>query len=110
MKKWIISVLDSEIYKDIEADTEKEAIEKVLALWAERIPDIAVQEDEEKWVGTRCETCSYFWKEEDEETPSCHYGWDDGYAPCEIDDIEDYEEDDYDCGFDPYIGCYSDDC
>lgn len=49
----------------------------------------------------KCEDCSYFWADCDKSGkpinhPSCHYGWNDGYAPCEVDDIEtpdDYCED-----------------
>lgn len=48
MRKWTITVLDSEIYKDVEAETEKEAIEKILELWAERIPEIAIEEEKEE--------------------------------------------------------------
>jgi hypothetical protein len=103
MKKWTISVLDSEIYKDVEAETEKEAIEKILELWAKRIPEIAVEEEGKERVGTKCDSCPYYWEEADEDSPRCHYEWDDRYAPCEIDDFEEpEEEDDYpELVFDP---------
>ena len=54
--------------------------------------------------------CGYYWQEEGEDYPSCHYSDDRFPAPCEE---ETYEElyDDYDeCGFDPYEGCYTYDC
>lgn len=73
MKKWTISVLDSEIYKDVEAETEKEAIEKILELWAKRIPEIAVEEEGKERVGTKCDSCPYYWEEADEDSPRCHY-------------------------------------
>jgi hypothetical protein len=72
----------------------------------------------------KCSECPYFYAKNDERE-TCHYPWDDGYAPCEIEDIEEPEEEDYeydededeepadiddDCGFDPYLGCYTDDC
>jgi hypothetical protein len=39
----------------------------------------------------KCTDCPYYWadcndKGEPIDRPSCHYQWDDGYAPCEIDD------------------------
>jgi len=57
-----------------------------------------------------CEKCGYYWQEEGEDYPRCHYSDDRFPAPCEE---EEYEEpyDDYDeCGFDPYEGCYTYDC
>lgn len=61
--------------------------------------------------------CGYYWQDEDEDYPRCHCP-DDGFpAPCEYeDDWDDYDRDyepddiDYDCGFDPYLGCFTDDC
>lgn len=47
--------------------------------------------------------CGYYWKDEDEEYPRCHFDGL-GNAPCEEDDWDD------DCGFDPYEGCYTYDC
>lgn len=40
----------------------------------------------------KCVDCPYHWREEGEEYPVCHYGWNDGYAPCEVDDNYDDEE------------------
>lgn len=39
----------------------------------------------------KCTDCPYHWKEEHEDYPCCHYGWNDGYAPCEVEDS--YDED-----------------
>lgn len=48
----------------------------------------------------KCKDCPYFWSDTDENgtpinRPSCHYQWNDGYAPCEVEDIEteDIDED-----------------
>lgn len=30
--------------------------------------------------------CGYWWKDDDEGYPCCHYDGPDGWAPCEIDD------------------------
>lgn len=57
--------------------------------------------------------CGYWWKEEDEDYPSCHFPSDEIFpAPCEEDDWDSEEPDDIDddCGFDPYEGCYTYDC
>lgn len=47
----------------------------------------------------KCTNCNYYWADCDENgTPTsreyCHYQYDDGYAPCEVD--EDYETPDED--------------
>lgn len=68
---------------------------------------------------SECEkmNCGYWYKEEGEDYPHCHYPDDGTLAPCEYeDDWDDYDRDyepddiDYDCGFDPYLGCFTDDC
>ena len=41
----------------------------------------------------KCIDCPYHWKDENDDFPCCHYGWNDGYAPCEVDEAEEYEED-----------------
>lgn len=77
-----------------------------------------------------CESmnCGYYWQDEDDDFPCCHCP-DDGFpAPCEgEDDFDEYEYDgneyedidwddyepddiDCDCGYDPYMGCFTDDC
>lgn len=39
----------------------------------------------------RCvDNCGYFWKDEDEAFPRCHFEGPDGWAPCEYEEIEDY--------------------
>lgn len=66
--------------------------------------------------------CSYYWKDEDEAYPTCHYNDPMFPAPCEEDD-DDYDEDwdddfdaeeeyadDLEMGFDPYEGGYTWDC
>lgn len=47
----------------------------------------------------KCKDCPYYWADCDDkgnpiENPHCHYQWNDGYAPCEVDD--DYETEDID--------------
>ena len=69
----------------------------------------------------KCEECCYYWQDEDESRPRCH--WEaccpGDMAPCEYDtmetadDPEDWEESgswDDETGFDPYEGCYTWDC
>ena len=51
--------------------------------------------------------CGYYWQEEGEDYPRCHYSDDRFPAPCEE---ETYEESYDECGFDPYEGCYTYDC
>ena len=63
-----------------------------------------------KHLGCADSNCGYYWQEEGEDYPRCHF---DGYgkAPCEEDDWDDEPADiDDDCGFDPYEGCYTFDC
>lgn len=65
-----------------------------------------------------CESmnCGYYWQDEDDDFPRCHYPDDGTLAPCEYEDEDedwdDYEPDDIDCdcGYDPYMGCFTDDC
>ena len=70
----------------------------------------------------KCIDCNYYWVDEDEKYPRCHCTESEGNAPCELDedeetediDEEEFNEDEEDlndeCGFDPYLGCYTDDC
>ena len=52
--------------------------------------------------------CGYYWQDEDEDHPRCHWE-DDGFpAPCEEDD-EPADIDD-DAGYNPYAGCMDWDC
>ena len=77
---------------------------------------------------SECErrNCSYFWKEENDAYPCCHYNDPMFPAPCEEDDeyYEDWDDDfdaeaeyeysrcmdDLEVGFDPYEGGYTWDC
>ena len=44
----------------------------------------------------KCVDCCYYWKSENDTYPCCHYPSNDGYAPCEVEECEGYEEPDYD--------------
>lgn len=59
---------------------------------------------------SECEkmNCGYYWQEEGEDYPRCHYPDDGTPAPCEYDDEPEDIDDDF--GFDPYEGCYTYDC
>lgn len=64
-------------------------------------------------MATTCESinCGYYYKAVGDDYPRCHCPDDLSPAPCEED--EDYYEDDdcdYEVGYDPYAGCYTDDC
>lgn len=51
--------------------------------------------------------CGYYYQDEDDDRPCCHCP-DDGFpAPCECDEPADIDDD---CGYDPYMGCFTDDC
>ena len=50
--------------------------------------------------------CRYYYQEEGEDYPRCHYSDDRFPAPCEEEPYDDQDE----CGFDPYEGCYTYDC
>lgn len=84
-------------------------------------------EEEDKTMKSECEKrgCGYYWKEENEAYPCCHYNDPMFPAPCEEDDEyyedwdddpdeEEYEysdsDDDLEMGFDPYEGGYTWDC
>ena len=70
----------------------------------------------------KCTECCYYWQDEDESRPRCH--WEaccpGDMAPCEYDtleaadDPEDWDDEpdfaDDEMGFDPYEGCYTWDC
>lgn len=45
-----------------------------------------------------CKDCPYFWADCDEHGEAtsneyCHYAYDDGYAPCEVDDYDEGDDD-----------------
>ena len=52
--------------------------------------------------------CGYYYKGEDDDFPCCHCP-DGDIAPCE-DDCYEGDDCDYEVGYDPYSGCYTDDC
>lgn len=42
----------------------------------------------------KCIDCPYSWIDDGERFPTCHYHYDDGYAPCEVSEQIDESEDD----------------
>lgn len=56
--------------------------------------------------------CGYYYQDEEDNFPRCHYEDPIFPAPCEQEDDDNDYEDFYDdeVGFDPYLGCYTDDC
>ena len=77
------------------------------------------EEEDENMSECAKRGCSYYWQDEDETYPRCHYEDPMFPAPCEYDtmetadDPEDWEESDNwddETGFDPYEGCYTWDC
>ena len=57
------------------------------------------------------DNCGYWWQDEDEDYPSCHFDSDSPWpAPCEYDGEEDDTDINDDFGFDPFEGCYTYDC
>lgn len=96
-KKFRVELFYEAEYPEIEAETEEEAFRQALEQWAKCIPNVVIRPAEEK--GRRdiaCDICPYYYMNEDEgdESPRCHYEWDDRCAPCEVDDFEEEEEDD----------------
>lgn len=86
---------------------------KALLVWDETGEIIADNDFSEEPCEPTCEcearNCGYYYTSEDEEYPRCHfYGY--GKAPCEEEDDYYENDDDLECGFDPYMGCYTDDC
>lgn len=84
-------------------------------VWDETGEEVASYDPEDADEGFEaacsCEAmnCGYWWQDADEDYPRCHFEGD--VAPCEYED--DYYEDDdcdYEVGYDPYMGCYTDDC
>lgn len=58
-----------------------------------------------------CESinCGYWWQDATEDYPRCHYEGSDA-CPCEVDEYYEDDDCDYEVGYDPYMGCYTDDC
>lgn len=65
--------------------------------------------DEDFEASCSCEAmnCGYWWQAVGEDYPRCHF--EGAVAPCEEEDYYE-DDDDLECGFDPYCGCYTDDC
>lgn len=38
----------------------------------------------------KCIDCGYYFADGEGEQPCCHYQWNDGYAPCEVSETEEY--------------------
>lgn len=75
--------------------------------------------DEEEDENMKCAECCYYWQDEDENRPRCH--WEmrcpGDLAPCEYEDDEPqddpdewYDDPELENGFDPYEGYYTWDC
>lgn len=60
--------------------------------------------------------CGYYYQDEEDNFPRCHYEDHSFPAPCEQEDDDYIDDNDYEdfyddeVGFDPYLGCYTDDC
>lgn len=55
--------------------------------------------------------CGYYYQGEDDDFLCCHCPDDLYPAPCEENDCYEEPDDcDYEVGYDPYAGCYTDDC
>ena len=73
----------------------------------EEVASFDPEEVEEEENTSSCLHCPWCWIAEGEDYPRCHF--EGAVAPCEEDDY--YEDDDnLESGFDPYCGCYTDDC
>lgn len=91
MKKKFSVEMFYEIEYEIEAENEDEAIEQAAEYWKNTFPHVIVRPVEEKnRKDITCNNCPYYYMDK-----YCHYEWNDGCAPCEIDDFEEEEEEDY---------------
>ena len=43
----------------------------------------------------KCSECGYYWQEEGEQFPCCHFNGPEGWAPCEYEEEEEEIEDRY---------------
>ncbi len=82
-------------------------------VWDETGEEVASydpEEVEEEVASFSCEemNCGYWWQDADEDYPRCHF--EGAVAPCEEEDDYYEDDDDLECGYDPYMGCYTDDC
>lgn len=95
-KKFCVELFYETEYPEIEAESEEEAIQQALEWWNECTPNVVIRpaDEEEDKKDIACDICPYYYKNENEDAPRCHYDWEDGCAPCEIDDFgeEDYED------------------
>ncbi len=66
-----------------------------------------VEEENDSSCACDAMNCGYWWQDVDEDYPRCHC--EDDVAPCEEGYYDEYD-DDLECGYDPYVGCYTDDC
>lgn len=83
-----------EMFYEIEAENEDEAIEQAVEYWKNTFPNVIVRPVEEKGrIDITCYDCPYYYRDSDVEVLRCHYELEDGCAPCEIDDFEEEEED-----------------
>ena len=97
MKKKFSVELFYEIEYEIEAENEDEAIERAVEHWKNTFPNVIVRSAEEKdKKDISCNSCPYYYVDSDTKVLRCHYEWEDGCAPCEIDDFEEEEEEDED--------------
>ena len=85
---------------------------KAMLVWDETGEIIADNDFSEESFEPTCEcearNCGYWWQDADEAYPCCHF--EGAVAPCEEEDDYYEDDDDLECGFDPYMGCYTDDC
>lgn len=73
----------------------------------EEVASFDPEEVEEEENTSSCLHCPWCWIAEGEDYPRCHF--EGAVAPCEEEDYYE-DDDDLECGFDPYCGCYTDDC
>ena len=91
MKKKFSVEMFYEIEYEIEAENEDEAIEQAVEYWKNTFPHVIARPVEKKnRKDITCNNCPYYYMDK-----YCHYEWNDGCAPCEIDDFEEEEEEDY---------------
>ena len=92
--------------KTIAAYTDREAS----LVWDETGEEVAYyapQEIEKASCYCEASNCGYYYIAEGDDYPCCHF--EGAIAPCEEENYEP-EDIDNDCGYDPYMGCYTDDC
>lgn len=93
MKKKFSVEMFYEIEYEIEAENEDEAIEQAAEYWKNTFPHVIARPVRKDIT---CNNCPYYYMDK-----YCHYEWNDGCTPCEIDDFEEEEEDYPELIFDP---------